>query len=135
MKLSIFCPFGLKAPIHASKIGFWGYFTPKMGSNINKKPQEAYLRVVAVLAVINNMSLSATVSEKSRGNKKCDEEEEEEERHIFWPFWHRCKMAATWLYATLLISIYSFCRGQHAGVNILSNPLFFRFSGVAKNRP
>jgi len=57
-----------------------------MGSSINKKTQEAYLRVVAVLAVINNMSLSATVSEKSRGNEKCDEEEEEEERHIFGLF-------------------------------------------------
>ena len=41
--------------------------------------------------------MSAVVSEKSRGNKKCDEEEEEEERHIFgffgiavkWP-WHGC---------------------------------------------
>jgi len=35
------------------------------------------------------MSVSAIVPEKSRGNKKCDEEEEEE-RHIFgiavkWP--------------------------------------------------
>jgi len=68
------------------------------------------------------MSLSAIVPEKSRGNKKRDEEEdeeeEEEERHIFWPFWHRCKMAVTWLYATLLISVCSFCRGQHADVNI-----------------
>jgi len=53
------------------------------------------------------MSASAIVPEKSRGNKKCDEEEEEEEeeeRHFFWPFWHRCKMVVTWLYATLLIS-------------------------------
>ena len=41
-------------------------------------------------------------------------------------------MAVTWLYATLLISICSFCRGQHADVNIWSIPLFFRFSGVAK---
>jgi len=31
------------------------------------------------------MSLSAIVSEKLRGNKKCDEEEEEE-RHIFGLF-------------------------------------------------
>jgi len=29
------------------------------------------------------MSLSVIVPEKSRGNKKCDEEEEKEERHIF----------------------------------------------------
>jgi len=28
MKLSIFCPFGLKAPIHASKIGVFGGFHP-----------------------------------------------------------------------------------------------------------
>jgi len=39
MKLSIFCPFGLKAPIHAPKMGFWGYFTSKMGSNIKKTPK------------------------------------------------------------------------------------------------
>jgi len=67
------------------------------------------------------MSQSAIVPEKSRGNKKCDKEEEEEEegeRHIFWPFWHRCKMAVTWLYATLLISVCSFCRGEHADGNI-----------------
>ena len=32
----------------------------------------------------------------------------------FLAFWHRCKMAATWLYATVC----SFCRGQHADVNI-----------------
>jgi len=30
--------------------------------------------------------MSAVVSGKSRGNKKCDEEEEEEERHIFGLF-------------------------------------------------
>ena len=66
------------------------------------------------------MSLSVIVPEKSRGNKKCDgeeEEEEEEERH-FWTFWHRCKMAVTRLYATVLISICSFCRGQQADANI-----------------
>jgi len=60
-----------------------------------------------------------------------EEEEKEEERHIFGPFWHRCKMFVTWLYATLLISICSFCRVQHAG-SIFDQ---FRFSGVVKNRP
>jgi len=69
-----------------------------------------------------NMSLSVKVSEKSRGNKNCDKEEEEEEqqqqRHIFWPFWHRCKMAPTWLYATFLISICSFYREEQADANI-----------------
>ena len=70
------------------------------------------------------MSVSAIVPEKSRGNKKCDKEEEEEEeeeeaeeQHFFWLFWHRCRMAVTWLYATLLISICSFCRAQHADAN------------------
>jgi len=81
------------------------------------------------------VSVCAIVPEKSRGNKKCDEEEdeeeEEEERHIFWPFWHRCKMAATWLYATLLISC-SFCRGQHANVNIHQFRFSFVFLGCQK---
>ena len=62
------------------------------------------------------MSLSALVLEKSRGNKKCDEEEEE--GHVFGLFAHRCKMAVTWLYATLLISICSFYRGKHADVSM-----------------
>ena len=38
MKLSIFCPFGLKTLIHAQKLGFSGDFTPKMGSNVNEIP-------------------------------------------------------------------------------------------------
>ena len=36
MKLSIFCPFGLKTPIHAPKIGVFGAFHPKMRSNVNE---------------------------------------------------------------------------------------------------
>ena len=39
MKLSKFCPFGLKTPIHAPKLGFSGDFTPKMGSNVNETPK------------------------------------------------------------------------------------------------
>jgi len=36
----------------------------------------------------------------------------------FFAIWHRCKMAVTWLYATVLISVCSFCRGRHTGVSI-----------------
>ena len=137
MKLSIFCQFVLKTPIHAQKLGFWGYFTPKTGSNINKNPKGTSACRSGSSGVLI-MSLSAIVPEKSHGNKKCDEGGGGGKRRRtthFWPFWHRCKMSAAWLYATLLISICSFCRGQHADVNILSIALFFRFSGVAKNRP
>jgi len=35
MKLSIFSPFGLKTPIHARKLYFWGDFTPKIRNYIN----------------------------------------------------------------------------------------------------
>ena len=35
MKVLIFCAFGLKTPIHAPKIGFFGDLTPLVGSNIN----------------------------------------------------------------------------------------------------
>ena len=44
MKLSIFCPFGLKTPIHAPKIGGFGGFHPKMGSNVNEPPKGTSLR-------------------------------------------------------------------------------------------
>ena len=36
-----FREFGLKTPIHASKFGFWGYFTPKWGA-ISIKPKKAH---------------------------------------------------------------------------------------------
>ena len=39
MKLSIFCLFGLKTPIHTAKIRVFGDFTPKMGSSVNETPQ------------------------------------------------------------------------------------------------
>jgi len=39
MKLLIFCSFGLKTPIRAPKIGVFGDFTPKMGSNVNGTPK------------------------------------------------------------------------------------------------
>ena len=42
MKLSIFCPFGLKTHIHAPKLGFSGNFTPKMGSSVNETPKRQY---------------------------------------------------------------------------------------------
>ena len=54
------------------------------------------------------MSVSAVVPEKSRGNKKCDEGEEAEERQNF---------GLLVLCATFLISMCSFCRGQHADGN------------------
>ena len=68
------------------------------------------------------MSLSVIVPEKSRGNKKCDNEEKEEERHIFGLFWHRCKMAVTWLYATFL------CLYVHSVEDSTLMPIFDQFS-------
>jgi len=82
MNLSIFCPFDLKTPIHAPKIGVLGVFHPQNGKQCQRNPQEAHLRVVTVLEVYQFMSVSSIVPEKSRGNKKCDEKELEEERHI-----------------------------------------------------
>jgi len=44
MKLSIFCPFGWKTPIHApKKLGFSGDFTPKMGSHVNETPKKIFI--------------------------------------------------------------------------------------------
>jgi len=51
MKLSIFCPFGLKTPIHAPKIGVFGGFDPQNGDQCQRNPQKEHLRVETVLAV------------------------------------------------------------------------------------
>jgi len=70
------------------KLGFGGYFTHKMGSNINKIPKGTSASRNGSKGVLI-MSVSSIVPGKSRGNKKCDEEElaeeeeeEEELRHI-----------------------------------------------------
>jgi len=86
MKLSIFCLFGLKTPIHAPKIGVFGGFHPQNGEQCQRNPQKAHLRVVTVSSGVLIMSLSVIVREKLRGNKKCDKEEEEEQQHIFGLF-------------------------------------------------
>jgi len=84
MKLSIFCPFGLKTPIHAPKIVFLGISPPKWGAMSTKAPKGTSTGRNGSSGVLT-MSLSVIVPEKSRGNRKCDEEEEEE-RHIFGLF-------------------------------------------------
>ena len=85
MKLSIFCPFGLKKPIHAPNIGVFGGFHPQNGKQCQRNPPKGSSGVLI-------MSLSVIVPEKSRGNKKCDKEEEEEERQIFGLF----RIAVKW---------------------------------------
>ena len=42
MKLSIFCRFGLKTPIHAPKIGVFGAFYPQNGKQCQRNPQKAH---------------------------------------------------------------------------------------------
>jgi len=51
MKLSVFCPFALKTPIHGPKIVFFwgGDFIPKMESSINETPQKLTLERVPVV--------------------------------------------------------------------------------------
>jgi len=59
-----------------------------MGSNVNEPPKRHICGRNGSSRVLI-MFVSVIVPEKSRGNKKCDqeeEEEEEEERHIFGLF-------------------------------------------------
>jgi len=44
LSLGLFCPFALKTPVHAPKIGVWEDFTPKMGSNILGRIQKMNLK-------------------------------------------------------------------------------------------
>ena len=74
MKLSIFCPFGLKTPIHAPKIGFLGVFHPKNGEQYHKTPKRHILARVRVVWAIKreNPSTGLTcrwVDEKKGINK------------------------------------------------------------------
>ena len=49
MKLTIFCQFGLKTPVHAPTIGVLVDFIPKMGRNINETPKRHTLARVHVV--------------------------------------------------------------------------------------
>jgi len=101
-------------------LGFGGISPPKWGAISTKPPKGTFAGHNGSRGVLI-MSVSSIVPEKSRGNKKCDKEELEEElRHIFGR-----KMAVTWLYATLSVSICSYCQEQ----------LQFRFSFVFLGLP
>ena len=84
MKLSIFCPFGLKTPIHAPKLGVFGGFHPQNRVAMSTKHPKGTSAGRNGSSGVLITSLSAIVPEKSRGDKKCDGEEEKEEkkRHI-----------------------------------------------------
>jgi len=98
------------------KLGFSGDFTPKMGSNVNETPKRHICGSKRFYRCINYVSICNSSWEIAW-----------KVWHFFGLFWHLCKKAVTWLYATLLMSICSFCRGQHADANIWSILLFFRF--------
>jgi len=85
MKLSIFCPFGLKTPIHAPKN--WGFrgISPLKWIAMSTKPTKGTSVGRNGSSGVLIMFVSSIVPEKSRGNKKCDKEEEEK-RHIFGLF-------------------------------------------------
>jgi len=82
-------PIWLENAYSLPKIGVLGVFHPKMESNINETPKGTSAGRYGSSDVLI-MSVSSIVPEKSRGNKKCDqedeEEEEEEERHFFGLF-------------------------------------------------
>ena len=82
MKLSIFCPFGLKTPIRYSRPQNWGFgcISPPKWEAISTKPQKC---TSAGRNGSKGFFLYVLGRDKSRGNKKFDKEEEEELRHIF----------------------------------------------------
>ena len=71
------------------KLGF-GVFHPQNGKQYQRNPQKSTSLSRNGSSGVLIMSVSSIVPEKSRGNKKCDqedeEEEEEEERHFFGLF-------------------------------------------------
>jgi len=72
---------------HPKNWGFGGISPPKWGA-ISTKPPKGTSPGRNGSSGVLIMSVSSIVPEKSRGNKKCDQEEEEEKekRHIFGLF-------------------------------------------------
>ena len=62
--------------------GFGGISPPKLGAISTKSPKGTSAGRSGSGGVLI-MSVSSIIPEKSRGNKKCDEEEEEGLQHIF----------------------------------------------------
>ena len=64
---------------------FWGVFYPRNGGAISTKPPKGTSAGRNCSSGVLIMSVSSIVTEKSRGNKKCDKKElqEKELRHIF----------------------------------------------------
>jgi len=60
MKLSIFCPFGLKTPNHAPKIGVWGVFHPKNGQQYQRNPYRA--GATAQPVIFGTIAVNASVT-------------------------------------------------------------------------
>jgi len=81
MKLSIFCPIGLKTPIHATKIGVLGISPPKWGA-MSTKPQKGTSAGYNGSSDVLITFQSATVAEKLRG-KKCDGKEKKKNDTFF----------------------------------------------------
>jgi len=81
MKLSIFCPFGLKTPIHAPKLGVFGGFHPQNRVAMSTKPPKGTSAGRNGSSGVLIMSLSVIVPEKSCGNKVW-----QRRRTNFWPF-------------------------------------------------
>ena len=81
MKLSIFCPVGLKTPIDAPKIVFWGEISPPKWGAMSTKPPRGTSAGRNSSSGVLILSLSVIVPEKSY--KKCDREEKEEEEGHF----------------------------------------------------
>ena len=66
MKPSIFCPFGLKTPIHAPKIGVLGGISPPKWGAISTKPPKGTSAGHSGSRGVLIMSISSIVPEKSR---------------------------------------------------------------------
>jgi len=63
-----------------------GVFHSQKWGAISTKPPKGTTAVHSGSSGVLRMSVSSIVPEKSRGNKKCDEEKEEELRHVFGRF-------------------------------------------------
>jgi len=116
MPVLIFCEFGLKILIHAPIWVFFGIWLPRwdaVSTNLTKVSSTDHSSSSGILLML----VSVVVLEKLPGQKGVTKKKQKMYMN-FWRFWRLFTVTAAWLLATFLMSMCSFCGGQHTDTNI-----------------
>ena len=116
--------FGLKMPIHAPFLGcFWGIWPPRwdtISTNLTKVSSTGHCCSSGIGLLLMLVSVLCSSFRETAWTKKVWRRKSRRRTWIFGRFWRLFKVTWTWLFATFLMSMCSFCGGQHTDTNIWS---------------